>query len=198
MKKLLLLIISICWLSSESIAQANIYKGIGTIVFEAGAPLSLIKGTSEAANGVIDLETGKFRFDVPINSFQFLNSLMHERFNDKYMQSHRFQRAIFTGEITDRKPIANGKGTKLTATGTLTIHGVSQKRTIIGILSQKGDVWQLASDFMVNLEDHHIQAPKLSSGYGAHTMQVALQMPLKQQGSTPQQPIAASRKLSLK
>lgn len=185
--------ISSCLVCSYSLAQTGIYKGIGTIVFEAGAPLSLIKGTSEAANGTIDLETGKFRFDVPITSFQFLNSLMHERFNDKYMQSHKYQRATFTGEITDKRPATNGNPTKVTATGTLTIHGVSRKRTIQGILVQKGNSWQLLSDFVVDLKDHHIAVPKLNSGYGANTMQVSLQMPLKALAAAPQH-VALQRK----
>jgi hypothetical protein len=197
MKKLLLIVLSLCWLYPEAVAQSGIYKGTGIIIFEAGAPLSLIKGTSEAANGTIDLETGKFRFDVPITSFQFLNSLMHERFNDKYMQSSRFQKATFAGKITEKKPGNSIGETKVTATGTLTIHGVSQKRTITGLLIQKGNAWQLVSDFPIKLADHHIQAPKLSSGYGANTMNVSLQMPLQPVDPVPQQ-IAAAKKLSLK
>lgn len=197
MKKLLLFVICFYWLYQDSAAQSGIYKGIGTIVFEAGAPLSLIKGTSEAANGTIDLESGKFRFDVPITSFQFLNSLMHERFNDKYMQSHRFQKATFTGEITEKELAGKIGEKKVTATGILTIHGVSKKRTITGLLVQKGNSWQLVSDFAVDLKDHHIKAPQLSSGYGANTMQVSIQMPLRPVNETPQQ-IAAAKKLSLK
>lgn len=195
MKKLLLLALSLCWLLPQGMAQTGVYKGIGTIVFEAGAPLSLIKGTSEAANGTLDLETGKFRFDVPITSFQFLNSLMHERFNDKYMQSNRFQKATFTGLIKEKGPVTAKGEMKVTASGTLTIHGVSKKRTIEGTLVQKGGAWQLISDFPVKLADHHIQAPKLSDGYGASTMNVSLQMPLRPTNESPQQ-IAVAKKIA--
>jgi hypothetical protein len=197
MKKLLLLALSLCWLIPQGMAQSGVYKGIGTIVFEAGAPLSLIKGTSESANGTIDLETGKFKFDVPITSFQFLNSLMHERFNDRYMQSHRFQKASFTGHITEKGPITEKGERKVTATGLLTIHGVAKKRTITGTLLQKGNTWQLLSDFEVKLSDHHIQAPKLSAGSGASSMNVSIQMPLRPADPTPQQ-IASAKKLSIK
>ena len=197
MKKLLLLMIACCWGCAESAAQTGLYKGIGTVVFEAGAPLSLIKGTSEAATGAVNLETGKLRFDVPITSFEFLNSLMHERFNSKYMHSHRHRKATFTGEISERKPTAKSNELYVTATGTLTIHGVARKRTIKGLLVQNGNIWQLLSDFAVNLEDHHIEAPKLSSGYGANTMQVSLRMPLKPVKGTPQQ-ATALRRLSVR
>ncbi|MBD1398341.1 YceI family protein [Pontibacter sp. JH31] len=198
MKKLLLLLTCLYWNCQDGAAQSGIYKGIGTVVFEAGVPLSLIKGTSEAAKGTIDLESGKFRFDVPITSFRFLNSLMHERFNDKYMQSHRFQKATFTGQIIEKKPSGTNGETKVTAVGLLTIHGVSKKRTITGLITQDaGSNWQLASDFAVELEDHHIKVPQLSSGYGANTMQVSLQMPLKPVGSAVPQ-IADAKKLSLK
>ena len=197
MKKLLLLVIACYWSCAESVAQNGLYKGIGTVVFEAGAPLSLIKGTSEAASGAVNLETGKLRFDVPITSFEFLNSLMHERFNSTYMHSHRYRKATFTGEISDRKPAAKINETYVTATGILTIHGVARKRTIKGLLVQTSNGWKLLSDFAVNLDDHHIKAPKLSSGYGASTMQVSLRMPLTPVKGTPQQ-ASAFRKLSLK
>ncbi|MBF8961668.1 YceI family protein [Pontibacter sp. FD36] len=197
MKKLLLFVCILYGMIPQTQAQTGTYKGIGTIVFEAGAPLSLIKGTSESANGLIDLETGKFRFDVPITSFRFLNSLMQERFNDKYMQSSRYQKATFVGRIIDKGPISAKGEAKVTATGTLTIHGVAKKRTITGTLVQSGNTWQLLTDFPVKLADHHIQAPKLSSGYGASTMNVSLKMPLSPTTPDPQQ-IAAAKKLSIK
>ncbi|MBX0334815.1 YceI family protein [Pontibacter sp. HSC-14F20] len=197
MKKLLLVVCSLYWLLPQAQAQTGTYKGIGTIVFEAGAPLSLIKGTSESANGLIDLETGKFRFDVPITSFQFMNSLMHERFNDKYMQSGRFQKATFVGRITEKGPVSAKGEARVTAAGILTIHGVAKKRTITGTLIQKGNTWQLLTDFPVKLADHHIQAPRLSSGYGASTMKVSLKMPLMPADPEPQQMVAA-RKFSFK
>ncbi|PVY43787.1 YceI family protein [Pontibacter virosus] len=193
MKKLLLFVCSLYWLIPQAQAQTGTYKGIGTIVFEAGAPLSLIKGTSESANGMIDLETGKFRFDVPITSFQFLNSLMQERFNDKYMQSSRFQKATFVGKITEKGPVSAKGEAKVTASGILTIHGVAKKRTISGILVKKGNTWQLVTDFPVELADHHIQAPRLSSGYGASTMHVSLKMPLTPTDPEPQQIVAAKK-----
>lgn len=194
MKKLLLFIVSACWLLPLGAhAQQGIYKGTGTIVFEAGAPFSLIKGTSQAANGTVDLESGKLKFDVPITSFEFLNSLMHERFNDKYMQSHKFQKATFVGEIIEKGPVSGKGETKVTAAGILTIHGVAKKRTITGTLRRQGTAWQLITDFDVQLADHHIKAPKLSSGYGASTMNVSLQMPLSPLNPTAPQ-IAAAKK----
>ena len=197
MKKLLLLMIACYWSCAECAAQSGLYKGVGTVVFEAGAPLSLIKGTSEAATGTVNLETGKLHFDVPISSFEFLNSLMHERFNNKYMNSHRHRKATFTGEISERKPTRKSNELYVTATGILSIHGVARKRTIKGLLIRNGNTWQLLSDFAVNLEDHHIEAPKLSSGYGAYTMQVSLRMLLNPVKGTPQQ-TSAFRRISLK
>ncbi|SIT91534.1 YceI family protein [Pontibacter indicus] len=193
MKKLLLFVCTLCWLLPPAQAQTGTYKGIGTIVFEAGAPLSLIKGTSESANGLINLETGKFSFDVPITSFQFLNSLMQERFNDKYMKSSRYHKATFVGRIIDKGPVSAKGEAKVTAAGILTIHGVARKRTIEGTLVQKGNNWQLITAFPVELSDHHIQAPRLSSGYGASTMNVSLRMPLSPTDPDPQQIVAVKK-----
>lgn len=150
-------------------AQQQLYNGTGTVSFAAGAPLSLIKGTSAEAVGTVSLQSHKLYFEVPVASFQFANSMMQERFNDKYMDSKRFPKAVFEGELTEA-------GGQVEARGTLTVHGVSRRRNIAGTLVRQGDRLLLKTDFTVNTSDHHIAAPKLTGQSMAEQINVQLEM----------------------
>ena len=174
MKPLLVLLLtfSLCW--QVSLGQQNMYTGNGQVTFSAGAPLDLIKGTSSEIKGSINPETGKVYFEIPVKSFQFANSLMQERFNDKYMQTDRHPKATFNGELTSFSQ--NSK--EVTAYGTLTIHGVTKRRSIKGTLVKQGNSFVLQSLFVISTKDHHIDSPQLTSGFMAENIHVNLRLHL--------------------
>ena len=174
MKSLYILLLTLLLCFEVSFAQQQqTYNGNGQVYFSAGAPLDLIKGVSSEIAGSIDLETGKIYFEIPIKSFQFANSLMQERFNDKYMESARYSKATFTGKLLNYT--ANAKK-EVTAQGILTVHGVSKKRTIKGTLVRNGDKLILQSAFIVSTKAHHIESPKLTNAYMAESIDVRLNM----------------------
>ncbi len=169
---MLLLTFLLCW--QVSMGQQPTYTGIGHVTFSAGAPLDLIKGTSTEVTGSIDPVTGKVYFEIPVKSFQFANSLMQERFNDKYMQTDRHPKAIFTGQVANFSESSK----EVTASGTLTIHGVSKRRSIKGKITRKGSQLILESLFVVSTKEHHIDSPKLTSGFMAENINVNLRLQL--------------------
>lgn len=170
---MLLLTFLLCVEVSLAQQQQQTYNGNGQVSFSAGAPLDLIKGVSSEITGSIDLETGKIHFVIPIKSFQFANSLMQERFNDKYMESGRYSKATFTGKLIN---YALNTRKEVTAQGVLTVHGVSQKRTIKGTLIRNGNKLVLQSAFVVSTKAHHIESPKLTNAYMAENIDVQLNM----------------------
>lgn len=162
------------------LAQAQLYSGTGTVRLSAAAPFSMVEGTSAEATGAMHLQNQKLYFEVPVSSFLFSNYLVQEHFQDKYMHSKRYPKATFAGTLTRN-------GNEAEATGTLTIHGVGHQRTIQGILEEKNGQLLLHANFTVNMADHQIQAPRLTSGTMSETVTIDLQMPLKpQQGSRQQ------------
>ena len=168
----------LCW--QVSFGQQNLYTGNGQVTFSAGAPLELIKGTSQEIKGSINPETGKVYFEIPIKSFQFANSLMQERFNDKYMQADRHPKATFNGRVTE----FSHDSKEVTAYGTLTIHGITRKRSIKGTLTRDGNEFILQTLFTVNTKDHHIESPRLISGLVADEVNVNLRLQLTQEHNT--------------
>ncbi len=174
MKPLFLLLLTFLLCCEVSLGQRYIYTGNGQVTFTGGAPLELIKGTSTDITGSIDLDTRKVYFEIPIKSFEFTNSLMQERFNDKYMQSGKYPKAIFSGVVLNLSQDTD----VITATGNLLIHGVTKRRSIKGKLVRQGNSFILQSAFTVNTKEHHIESPKLTGGFMAENINVALRLHL--------------------
>jgi polyisoprenoid-binding protein YceI len=193
MKPLFMLLLTFLLCCEVSLGQQHTYTGNGQVTFSGGAPLDLIKGTSSAITGSIDLETGKVYFEIPIKSFEFPNSLMQERFNDKYMQSDRFPKAIFKGQLANFTPNSNA----VTVNGVLQIHGVAKRRSIKGTLVRHGNEFILQSLFVVNTKDHHIESPKLTSGFMAENINVNLRLQMVSDYN-PAQVVMLSKKEQLK
>ncbi|MDX5423050.1 MAG: YceI family protein [Hymenobacteraceae bacterium] len=173
MKTIYLLIMILLGYSHLTLAQQAVYRGTGQISFSATAPLDLIRGTSTEITGFIDMQTGKLSFSVPVSSFQFANSLMQEHFNQKYMESGRFPKATFTGKV---KSFQQKSVQEVTAHGTLTIHGVEQRRQVKGTLTQQGDRLYLKASFVVRTGDHNIKSPGLVDDSMAERIDTQLEM----------------------
>lgn len=71
---------------------------------------------------------GELRFSLLFKGFHFKYAEMQTHFNEEYVESEKYPRAIFTGTIQNIKSIDLTKDGKYTATivGTLTMHGVTK------------------------------------------------------------------------
>lgn len=155
--------ILLCLLSlrAESFAQKYWSSQSAEVSFFSDAPLENIKAISQTAGILIDTETNEIAVKIGIKSFKFQKELMQEHFNENYMESEKFPYGTFSGKIND--PIDWRKSGKyqVTATGKLTIHGVTQDRTLSGTLKVEPDKISLDSKFDVLLVNHNITIPKI-------------------------------------
>lgn len=86
---------------------------------------------------------------------------MQEHFNSDYMESDKFPKATFKGKIQEQIDVTKDGTYPITVNGDLTVHGVTQKRTIKGKVDINGGVITMTSEFMVKCVDHHIDIPRL-------------------------------------
>ncbi len=135
----------------------------GTISFFSKTDLENIDAASKSAVCVLDAATGKMEWSVLIKGFQFEKALMQEHFNENYMESDKFPKAIFKGTIQNFNKIninTNGKH-KVMVDGDLTIHGVTKKISSAGTLEIKDGKILTASDFDITISDYGISIPNL-------------------------------------
>lgn len=147
------------WCITTTVA-AQKYSGIyGQITFFSEAPLENIKAENSAVRSILNLPTQELAITVTIRQFKFEKKLMQEHFNDKYMESHKYPTATFTGRLEN---FNLGQRTQtVRASGKLTIHGVIREVNIPGTVDIDGDKIVLNAKFSVRVEDYKIKIPKL-------------------------------------
>ena len=127
----------------------------------SSAPIEDIKAATSSGGSVFNPSSGELDFSVNIKSFTFEKELMQEHFNSDYLESDKFPKAIFKGKIQEHVDLTKDGTYPISVTGDLTVHGVTQKRTITGTISVKSGVISMTSEFMVKCEDHHISIPQI-------------------------------------
>ncbi len=161
MKKALL-VISIFMLLSESIhAGVKYYSRTGNVTFFSDAPLEKIDAVNHKAASVIDTETGKIEFSVLMKAFEFKKSLMQEHFNENYVESEKFPKGSFKGEIENYKDVkwdVDGEY-PVQLKGAMTIHGVTNDMVSKGVIIVKGGEVKGTSKFDIKLSDYDIGIP---------------------------------------
>lgn len=85
---------------------------------------------------------------------------MKEHFNENYLESHRYPKAVFKGKITkfDLKDIDEIEKEFLIK-GKLTIHGKSKEIVVKALLKKVYDGIQITSDFPISITDFDIEIP---------------------------------------
>jgi len=153
------LIVILTCLSTLSWAQK--FKTEKTFVsFFSDAAIEDITAENKAAAGIFNSATSEIAFSIPIKEFQFAKSLMQEHFNEKYMDSEKYPKATFKGNINGFDAQATG-AQQVKAAGKLTIHGETKDIDVPGTIEKQGDKFVMKSKFIVKLEDYKIKIPQL-------------------------------------
>jgi hypothetical protein len=154
-------IILLAWMSINQAGQDIYVSKNARISLYSSAPIEDIKAATSSGASVFNPSTGELDFSVNIKSFTFPKELMQEHFNSDYMESDKFPKATFKGKVQQPVDVTKDGTYSITVTGDLTVHGVTQKRTIPGTLSVKSGVVSMSSEFIVKCADHHISIPQI-------------------------------------
>ena len=161
MKKIIS-ILFIC-ISSISFAQEKWTTQSGTISFEASIPLfEEVSARNNSVKCVLNTEEKTIVCILKIKDFHFKRDLMEIHFNEIYMQSDTYPRAIFKGTITDLDlNKITSEGIILPINGNIKIHGVTQSISVKAVITKIANRLQLTSDFDLNTDDFKIEIPSM-------------------------------------
>ena len=173
MKKIIL-IMPLFFLIQSSFAQKRYFTKTGTVSFNAGTALEDVDAVNKSSTCIFDATTGDVQFAILVKGFEFKSALMMEHFNENYMESDKFPKAEFKGEIKDNDDINYSKdGTyKVKVKGKLTMHGESNDvdaEAKIIILNGKISA---TADFSVKLSDYKISIPGLVADKISKTVKI--------------------------
>jgi polyisoprenoid-binding protein YceI len=144
--------------------------------------LETIEGKNKAVGCLLDSKTGTIDFIVQIKSFVFDKKLMQEHFNENYMESDKFPKASFKGQIINLSAIQFSKDGeyKTDVKGKLTIHGVTKDVTFSGKIIVRSGKLLIASSFSVLLADYNISIPGAVKDKVAKEVKINVQVSLDQ------------------
>lgn len=160
-KNIFLAIISIAFF--EVVSAQKYFTKTGEVSFFSRTTMENIDAITNTSNCVLDLSTGNVEMAVLIKSFTFEKALMQEHFNENYMESTKFPKAVFKGNIKNISDFnMNFKGSfKGAVAGSITIHGVTKPFDNVVNLNVKDGRLNADIDFNVKLADFDIKVPAL-------------------------------------
>ena len=88
------------------------------------------------------------------------------------MESDKYPKALFKGKIQETVDITKDGSYPVTVAGDLTLHNVTQKRTIKGKIDVKGGALTMTAEFIVKNADYHIDIPTIVFHHIAESIQI--------------------------
>ncbi|MEZ4983386.1 MAG: YceI family protein [Saprospiraceae bacterium] len=120
-------------------------------------------------------------WSVLMKSFAFKNALMQEHFNENYVESSKYPKAKFTGQIDNPDAVNFSKpGTyPVVVSGQMTIHGITKNISEKGTVKVEANGLLMDSEMMVLLSDYGIKIPSLVGDKLSNEVHVSIHAELK-------------------
>ena len=163
-------------------AQQKYFTKTAKISFFSKAPLENIEAVNNKVVSVWDVETGQLEFAVLMKGFEFQKALMQEHFNENYVESDKYPKALFKGSIENSKSISLTTDNVVTVniTGYLTIHGLTNPVNTTGVITVKNGIISASSNFTITLADYGISIPSVVADKISKKIAIAVNIPAYQ------------------
>ncbi len=166
MKKSVVLIAFTVMSAISVMAQTNTYfTRTGHVSFFSKMPIENIEAHNRQVSCMFDISTGEFAYKVLIKSFEFEKALMQEHFNENYLHSEKYPKAVFEGKVVNLKAVNFAKDGvhDVEVEGVMEIPGVKKSIKEKGKIEVKGGKITTKAVFFVALKDYNIKNDKLEN-----------------------------------
>ena len=176
-----ILLISLTFFSLYSFSQEKYLSRNGKIQFIASTPLETIDPVNNYVSCILDTENGNLVFQMKMISFKFEKALMEEHFNEKYVESDKFPKSTFVGRIQNWVDFNwNGTEQNIVVKGNITIHGIEKEIIVKGVIETSTSTISLSSSFDIIISDFGIDIPRLVRDKISESVNVQVNVTLKQ------------------
>jgi hypothetical protein len=165
--------------SGNIFAQNRLFTKTGVISFFSKTTVENISAVNKKVLCVWDIASGKIEFSVLMKGFEFEKALMQEHFNESYVESDKYPKATFKGEIENGNSISltTDKSYTVKVNGTLTMHGVSKQVSINAIIKVSKSVVSAMANFSVLLSDYNVKIPSVVSSNINKSINISINIP---------------------
>ena len=162
-------------LFSITISAQKYYTNTGITEFDGSkAAFEPIKAKNNSSISAINVSNGNIAALIKIKDFEFRLGLMQEHFNENYLESYKYPKSTFegnielsTGSIFDGNTeifnynLVDENFMDIIIKGQLTIKGVTKDIIATGKIKKIENDLNLISSFSVKLSDFNIKIPKV-------------------------------------
>ncbi len=172
---LMLMLITNIFIQAQATAQ-KYYTKNGSISFFSKTNIENISSDNNQVMSVLNTQNGNLQFSLLIKNFHFKKSLMEEHFNENYLESDKYPKATFKGNIVDMSKVnfTTDGSYKVMVAGDLTMHGITQKISTAATITVKGEKITATSGFIVKPSSYNISIPKVVRNNIAETIEVSV------------------------
>lgn len=174
MKKTLLLALLI--VAINAFGQEKMTTKTGKVSFEASVPaFEEVKGVNNSVTCVLNSATGDIASLALMKGFNFKIALMEEHFNENYIESDKYPKAVFRGKIQGFDAASLTATAKdYTIRGKLEMHGKSKEISAPAKIKKTENGIEIVCDFTVDTDDFAIDIPsvvksKVSKNVNVHS-----------------------------
>lgn len=158
MRKFIFLALAMC--STVGFGQKLITK-TGSISFDGSVPsFEPVKAKNESVSCAFNSDNGSIASLALVKAFRFKTALMEEHFNENYIESNKFPKAILKGKLVDfNNNDLSDKPKEYLLKGSIELHGIKKNISIKANLTKRNDGVLIESDFTLNASDFEITIP---------------------------------------
>lgn len=161
MKKTIL--IAMLCLCAIGVSQEKMVSKSAKVIFEASVPsFEEVKAVNRNVTFVLNPATGEIASLALMKGFQFKVALMEEHFNENYIESDQYPKAVFKGKIEgfDLQSLS-ADAKDFIIKGKLQLHGKSRDINTDAKISRSPSGVSISCNFSVNASDFNIEIPNL-------------------------------------
>jgi polyisoprenoid-binding protein YceI len=120
-----------------------------------------------------------------MKGFEFEQALMREHFHENYLESEKFPKALFKGQVINPSQINYSKNGfyDVSVKGQLSMHGLTKDVETIGKVSVNNGKISISAKFAVLLNDYAIEVPRLVSDKVAKSASIKVDCSLQALGN---------------
>lgn len=132
----------------------------GQVSFFSYTSVENIEAKNNQVLSIVDLSKNEIAISMLMNAFVFEKALMQEHFNESYIESDLYPKAVFEGEILDFDSSIKTPQIKIIK-GVLTIRGIAKEVAIKTNITTKKNAYLFTGEFDLAVKDFNINIPPL-------------------------------------
>lgn len=165
-------------ISAITTAQVDRYQTrTGEIKFEASVPtFEPIEAVNQSVTIVLDKTNGNLASLALIKGFKFPIALMQEHFNENYIESDQYPKAVLRGSLLgfEFSELSDHLDHTYTFKGTLEMHGIKKGISFPVSIVENNNVVNINANFTINPATYDIEIPSVVANKIADEVEVSV------------------------